>query len=405
MSGVRRVAYLSSVYPRATDSFVREEIAALRALDFDIETFSVRRPPADQLTTDSIRAEAKRTVDLLHAGPATLLKCATRALCFDPRRTASTLALAWSTRAPGLRGLVRVAVYVVEALFLAERLKASGVAHLHNHIAGNSASVAMLASEQSGIPWSTTVHGMELLEAGPLALGAKLDHAAFTACISHYTRSQCMLHAQPESWDRLHVIRCGLGPEFLDAKAAPLPTRVRFVCVGRLSTEKGQRVLLEATARLLAEGVELELVLVGDGDERPGLEKRIRTLGLAGSVRITGWADRERVREEIESARALVIPSFSEGLPVVAMEALALGRPVIATQVGGVAELIETGVTGWLVAPGSVGALLDAMREVAHAETSSLSALAAEGAQRVARSHDARREAARLAEHFSGRWA
>jgi glycosyltransferase involved in cell wall biosynthesis len=402
MSGARRVAYLSSVYPRATDSFVREEVGSLREMGFEVETFSVRRPPPEQLTTDAIRAEAQQTTCLLHAGPGALLRAAGAALIFDTGRSAATLELAWRTRVPGLAGFVKMVAYLVEALFLASELKRRSVAHLHNHIAGTSASVAMLASEQSGIPWSTTVHGLELLEAGPLALGAKLDHARFTACISHYTRSQCMLHARPESWEKLHVIRCGLGPEILEAKPQDLPPRARFVCVGRLSREKGQRVLLEAAARLVAEGVDLELVLVGDGEERPDLERRIRELGLGSHVRITGWADRERVSDEIESARALVIPSFSEGLPVVAMEALALGRPVIATRVGGVAELVESGATGWLVAPGSVDGLLAAMREAADADDATLSRLAGEGARRVACRHDARREAARLAELFTG---
>jgi len=329
MSTGRRIAYLSSVYPRATDTFVRDEIASLRGLGFEVETFSVRRSPADQLTDDALRAEAQKTHCLLDAGPGRLLGAAAHALLFETQRTFATLALGWRTRPPGIRGLLRLVAYVLEALLLAESLKRRGISHLHNHIAGNSASVAMLASEQSGISWSTTVHGMELLEAGPLALGAKLDHARFTACISHYPRSQCMLHAQPESWEKLHVIHCGLGPDLLDAKPEGLPSRTRFVCVGRLSAEKGQLVLLDAVVRLLAEGVDLELVLVGDGEERPRIERRIRELGLGGRVRVTGWADRERVREEIESARVLVIPSLSEGLPVVAMEALAAEGDVL----------------------------------------------------------------------------
>ena len=326
-----------------------------------------------------------------------MVAAAAGALAGDPARTLRTALLAWKTRAPGLGGCVRALAYLLQGLLLARHLVQRGVAHLHNHITGNSAQVAMLASAQSGIPWSTTVHGMELLSSDAGPLGAKLEAAAFTVCISHYTRSQCMLHTAPEHWERMHVVHCGLGPELLEAKACRLPNAMRFVCVGRLSPEKGTPLLLEAAARLVAEGVDLELVLVGDGPQRAALERRSAELGLAGHLRITGWADAETVAQEIRDARALVIPSLSEGLPMVAMEALALGRPVIATRVGGVAELIETGVTGWLVAPGSVEALLAALREAVDADDERLMELAAEGARRVRAHHDAAREARRLA--------
>ena len=400
MSAGRRIAYLSSVYPRATDTFVRGEVEALRERGFEVHTFSVRRPPEAQLCGEGVRAEQARTVYLLAGGVAALLGPALRWLLRDPARTLATGRLAWRTAPRGETAGLRQLAYLFEALRLAETLRRRGVAHLHNHITANSARVAMLASFQSGIPWSTTVHGMELLDARSLALGASLERAAFTACISHYTRSQCMLHVAHEVWERLHVIRCGLPPELLEAKREQLPGEMRFVCVGRLGAEKGQLLLVDAAAELLAEGIDLELVLVGDGEQRPAIERRIRTLGLVDRVRITGWADRETVSREIRAARALVIPSLSEGLPVVAMEALALGRPVIATRVGGVPELVETGTTGWLVDPGSVEALVGAMREVADTDDAELLQRAARGAARVRERHDSRREAARLAALF-----
>ena len=114
----------------------------------------------------------------------------------------------------------------------------------------------------------------------------------------------------------------------------------RLVCVGRLSAQKGQLLLIEAAAILRNEGLPFELVLVGDGEMRSEVEQAIARHDLGDRIRITGWANGTRVREEIAASRALVLPSFAEGLPVVIMEALALGRPVIATYVAGVPELV-----------------------------------------------------------------
>jgi glycosyltransferase involved in cell wall biosynthesis len=117
-------------------------------------------------------------------------------------------------------------------------------------------------------------------------------------------------------------------------------------------------------------------------------------------VRITGWATGERVRDELNAARAMVLPSFAEGLPVVIMEALALRRPVISTYVAGIPELVEPGVCGWLVPAGDVDRLADAMRQALQAPPEELERLGAAGRARVIERHDAVRAAALLASAF-----
>jgi glycosyltransferase involved in cell wall biosynthesis len=169
------------------------------------------------------------------------------------------------------------------------------------------------------------------------------------------------------------------------------------VCVGRLTEQKGQLLLLDALAELEREGTPFELVLAGDGPMRPLIEEQFRLLGLEKRVRITGWLSNEDVRREIEAARALVLPSFAEGLPVVLMEALALGRPVVSTYVAGIPELVEPGVNGWLVPAGSAAALAAALRELLQASPDTLERLGRAGAAKAAAAHDAAREAAKLA--------
>jgi glycosyltransferase involved in cell wall biosynthesis len=168
--------------------------------------------------------------------------------------------------------------------------------------------------------------------------------------------------------------------------------------VGRLCEQKGQVLLVEAIGRLKEEGCFAELVLVGDGDMRPEVEAAIDRNGVADRCRITGWASAEEVRESIYDARALVLPSFAEGLPVVLMEALALGRPVITTWIAGIPELVVDGETGFLVPPSDVDALAARIRRVLDANLDELADIAQRGAERVRAEHDIRKEARKLAQ-------
>jgi glycosyltransferase involved in cell wall biosynthesis len=193
------------------------------------------------------------------------------------------------------------------------------------------------------------------------------------------------------------VVRCGVDAAFLAGGPQPISDVARFVCVGRLAEQKGQLLLLDALARLANEGHSFEMVLAGDGPMRPAIEKRIARLNLGERVRISGWLSNESVRKEILDARALVLPSFAEGLPVVLMEALALGRPVVTTFVAGIPELVEAGWSGWLVPAGSINELADALRQALETPVDRLEAMGRIGAERAAARHDARTEAAKLA--------
>src|SRR5439155_26884638 len=209
------------------------------------------------------------------------------------------------------------------------------------------------------------VHGPEEFDhPEALALDEKIEHAAFVVAVSSFGRSQLYRWCPPAQWGKIRVVHCGVDASFLGGDPVPVPDVPRVVCVGRLAEQKGQILLLRALAVLAAEGITCELVLAGDGPLRPAIEAETARLRLAGCVRITGWLDGAAVRREIESARGLVLPSFAEGLPVVLMEALALGRPVVSTFVAGIPELVRDGVHGWLVPAGDVDALAGAVGEL-----------------------------------------
>ena len=176
-----------------------------------------------------------------------------------------------------------------------------------------------------------------------------------------------------------------------------------MVNIGRFSEQKGQLLLIEAMAEVARRGVDARLVLVGDGELRRPIERAISLAGIGDRVTLTGWLDESGVRRELESAHALVLPSFAEGLPMVVMEAMVTARPVIATWIAGVPELVQDGRTGWMVPAGDVGALVDAITELATASDDKLRRMGTTGRARVLMRHNIDVEAGKLAALFAQR--
>jgi glycosyltransferase involved in cell wall biosynthesis len=256
----------------------------------------------------------------------------------------------------------------------------------------------MFASALGGVPFSMTIHGpSEFDKPEALGLGEKIGRAAFVATVCEYGRSQLFRWSDYHDWAKVHVVRSGVERKFLEVGPVPIPETRRLISIGRLVEAKGQLLLVEAVARLAAEGLRFELVLVGDGPMRGPIERLINAQGLGDHVRLAGWLTSAQVRDEIIASCALVMASFAEGLPMVLMETLALGRPVVGTYVAGIPELVQPGSCGWLVPPGSVDALTDAIREVLLAPVAQLERMGRAGAALVAERHDPALVAAEMA--------
>jgi glycosyltransferase involved in cell wall biosynthesis len=383
------LGYLTNQYGRASDTFVRQEVRQLRKLGHTVRTFSIRRPEAEHAVGEEVREEQAGTEYVLEAGPLRLALALASLGARRPSRMARALACAWRTAAPGARGFVWQLFYLAEAAYLARRIEALGIEHVHNHIGMNSANVCMLAAILADVTWSMTVHGPhDFVEPFRWALPEKMRAAAFTVFVAEFGRSQGMWLTPPSEWPKLHVVRCGLDATFLGRAPAAVPARPRLLFVGRLSPEKGVLLLVEAAAQLHREGIRLELALIGDGPSRRDVEAAVARHRLDGSVALLGWCDTERVRSELLASRALVLPSFAEGLPIVLLEALALQRPVVSAHVAGIPELVEPERSGFLIAPGSVDELAAAMRRVIRAPADELAAMGRRGAARVAERHD-----------------
>ena len=385
-----KVAYFTNQYPAVSHTFIRREIAGLEAKGVEIHRFSVRRSFTELVDPDDI-AERERTAVILGNGTLSLLLTALGVAIGRPVRFGKALLAAIRMGLRSDRGLFRNLAYLVIACKLLRLLERSGCGHVHVHFGTNPASVAYLCRMLGGPPYSFTVHGPEEFDKPwTLSLTEKIEDAAFVVAISSFGRSQLYRLCSLEHWPKIKIVRCGVDQGFIDANPPPIADSARLVCVGRLCEQKGQLLLVQAAARLRDEGVALELILVGDGDMRPDVEALIRERQLEDVVKITGWAAGSEVRKYLSSSRALVLPSFAEGLPVVIMEALALGRPVLTTYIAGIPELVEPNRCGWLVPAGSVDALVDAMKEALTTPVSRLTELGEEGRRRVLASHDAR---------------
>jgi colanic acid/amylovoran biosynthesis glycosyltransferase len=251
-----------------------------------------------------------------------------------------------------------------------------------------------------GPNWSFTVHGPEEFDKPQfIGLPEKLLRATFVVAVSSFGRSQLFRCVDHEHWKKIFVVHCGLEPQYY-VDASNYSSSRNFVCVGRLCEQKGQLLLIEAARRLHARGADFRVIFAGDGELRPLIESLIKKHKLDANVWITGWINGDQVRHELLAARALVLPSFAEGLPVVIMEAMALGRPIISTYVAGIPELVHNGEHGWLVPAGDTEALVEAMQSCLDTHQEILNKMGDSAFKNVREAHDIDAEAAKLAKLF-----
>lgn len=396
-----KIAYFINQYPKVSHSFIRREILALERQGVEVLRIALRgwdeRPvdPADV-------TEQGKTFYLLDRGWPGLVAATLAQLVRQPLTFIKSLLLARQMSNGSSRSLLYHLVYVAEACRMLAHLRTHPVEHVHAHFGTNSAEIVMLAQSLGGPSYSFTVHGPEEFDhPKQLHLKEKIENSAFVAAISSYGRSQLYRWVGHDRWSKINVVHCGLEGSFYEgAESAPLADVPRLVCVGRLCEQKGQLILMEAARLLKDRGVYFQLVLAGDGDMRDEIESVVARHGMQEQVRITGWISSSQVREELQAARAMVLPSFAEGLPVVIMEAMALERPVVSTTVAGIPELVRHGVDGWLVAPGDVDALAVTLEEALSTDVVRLRKMGQQARQRVNARHDIDVEAAKLVRLF-----
>lgn len=384
-----KIAYIVNTYPRASHSFIRREIHALERLGHSVHRFAMRSDRAN-LVDPADLAEDDLTEHVLAAPKWRIWVKGKLWGLGHMRASLRAMALAWRCGAKG--GRIKHMIYLMEAAYIAARCHTLGITHIHAHFGTNSATVAMLAHAIGGPKYSFTTHGPEEFDApATLNLAEKIIHAQFVVGISSYGRSQLCRLVPYRDWAKIKVVHCGIEPA-LFPEPAPLPRTLQLVAIGRFSEQKAFPILIDAMAIARKSLPELHLTLVGDGPLRPEIETAIAAQNLSENITLTGWLPEVGVRQALNNASVLVLPSFAEGLPMVVMEALASGRPVIATAIAGLPELV-TSDCGWLVPAGDTVALADAM--IASAQ-SDLAAMGMAGRKRALARHTIDNEARKL---------
>jgi colanic acid/amylovoran biosynthesis glycosyltransferase len=397
------IAYLINQYPAGSHTFIRREIHALERQGLVVHRIALRGWDA-ALVDEMDRRERDATRYVLAQGMGALLWATLVTLLRSPVRLFSAWRLAMRMARQSERPWPVHLAYLAEACVIRRWLAAAGVVHLHAHFATNPAEIAMLTHELGGPPYSFTAHGSDIMDRpAQMGLPMTVGRAAFAVAVCSFGRSQIMKWVPHALWQRLRVVRCGLERDYAAAAASPRPTPRSLLCVGRLSKEKGQPLLIDAARALASQGGAPDIVLAGDGPMRADIEALVREHGLASRVRVTGWLDATGVAKELQQARALVVPSLSEGLPVVIMEAMAHRLPVIAPYLAGIPELVVDGVTGWLFPAGDTDQLAQAMRHCLDASDDTLASMGDAAALRVRQMHDIDTEAAKLKALFQSR--
>jgi glycosyltransferase involved in cell wall biosynthesis len=360
-----RIVYVLSRFPQVSETFILREMQALedRGHRVSVAAMVLDRSPVRQAGADDYVQRMIRPHRVRDVLAAQLHWC---------RRDPGAYLRVWRDALWGNRSsarfLIRAIGVVPLAATMAREIEVEDIDRLHAHYASHSLLCAWAIWRLTGIPYGVTCHAHDLYVDRSM-LAEKLAEASLVVTISEFNRRLITEVCGPRTGARTEVIHCGVDTDRFGPPTEPDPDRdrpFRFVLIGSMQPYKGHHVALEAFARLGATPP-VELVLIGDGGLRPELERRAHELGIAGSTRFAGAMASDEVLEELRRADCVVQPSVvtgtgkMEGIPVALMEALAVGRPVIASDLSGVSELVRNADTGVLVPPGDPVALAAAM--------------------------------------------
>lgn len=395
-----KIAYLSNIYPVTSATFIRREIHALEAKGVEIKRFAFN-PWAENLVDPGDIEEKKITHYLLEGNKKGLITDTFNTLKERPKQFWQTLKLALKLRNNAKGDSIKFVAYLMEACSLLKAARDNELDHIHAHYSTNTATVAMLCNALGGPSYSFTAHGPDEFDAPyHSSIPEKVARAAFVVAITDFCKSQLIRYSAFDHWDKVKVFRCGIATDEFSPSNHTFENNYQLVCVARMSGLKGQMLFPDALAPLVEKYPEAKIVLVGDGDMRPKLEQKIKTLGLEKHFDLRGWQSNKEVHKIVGESRALILASFAEGLPIVFMEALALGRPAIATYIAGIPELIDE-QCGWIIPAGSVSHLTKALDNALGTPAETLEKMGQEGRNRVVASHDINGLAENLKQAFA----
>lgn len=400
------IAYLMSRWPKLTETFILYELLAVEALGQPVELYPLLRHREPISHPEAIALGTRA-----HYQP--FLSRAILASQFDSLRRRPRTYL--GALASLMRGTIGSANYFFGGLVIfpkvvhmARLMEASGVTHVHCHFSNHPAAAGFIIHRLTGIPYSFVAHGSDL-HVDRHMLDRKVEEAAFVVTISKDNLEEIVEEVGEGARSHVEVIHCGVDTDRL----RPRPGTGRagrpftILCIGTLHEVKGQAVLVEAMRLLRDRGIVVSCRMVGDGEDEVMLRKRIAAADLDGSVTLVGRLTRRDVIAALGEADLLVAPSVvasdgkREGIPVVLMEAMSCGLPVVASRLSGIPELVDDQVSGLLVPPGDARALADAIARL-HGDPDLRARMGALARQRIERDFDLTTNAGTILDRITG---
>lgn len=347
-----RVGYVLKVFPRLSETFILNEILELEAQGVAVDIFSLHAPNDPRFHGELSRLRAEITYLPRPDSSELWQKVWSRwnGDGLEPAAAGEAFVAALRRHVPdGLKQFL-------QALYLASEIHRRGISHLHAHFATSATSVALLAHLLSGVSFSFTAHAKDIYhrEQSEASLAEALRRAAFAVTVTDYNAAR-LEQICPEARQKIRRIYNGIPVDRL-LPAPPLENGApTLVSVGRLVEKKGFPYLIEACRLLRDRGRTFCCLIIGSGERERQLRELIARLELTGVVRLCGAQSHESVVETIGAGDIMALPCIvgedgnRDALPTVLLEAMALGRPVVSTDLEGVTEIVDHEQTGLLV--------------------------------------------------------
>jgi len=342
------VAFITDLYPKLSLTFIELEVSRLRDLGMPIDLYAIWRPSPGAPLSGRTQSLTQSTTYLSSAPIKHLMRAHYVYARRAPARYVAALRHVLRPH-PTTRRRLRTLYGFVIAPQLAASLEQRRIGHIHAHFAGGACTVAMMASELAGLTFSFTAHGSDVLVEKVL-LTEKTTRAKFAVAVCEHIRQVLLASAPKAIPGKIKTIRMGVDPgAFLRGTGRGSGDPIVFTAIGNLVWQKGHEYLIEACRILKARGVDFRCVIVGDGPRRNRLSRLIRSCNVQSEVSLVGSVEHDEIGKYYRQSDVLIHPSVSEGIPVVLMEAMAAGLPVIASDITGIPELVDDGRNGLLV--------------------------------------------------------
>jgi colanic acid/amylovoran biosynthesis glycosyltransferase len=428
-----KVAYIMSRFPKITETFILYEMLAVEEQGVQVSIYPLLRPRPTSIHPEGaslfkkilermsrskgellMHPEAVSLVKRAHYAPFFSFRILADQLYYLVRRPLNYLGTLWSLLRENWGSpnylLGSLAVFP-KTVHFARLMETEGIQHVHAHFANHPAAAAYIVHRLTGIPYSFTAHGADL-QVDQHMLCEKISRASAVITISKYNKTFIGDKCGTGQAAKVHVIYCGVDTRVFTPRHETLgPSKqtprecLSILAIGTFYEVKGHTYLIEACRLLREQGLDFTCQLVGDGPLRETLVEQVSQSGLKEQVSFHGQLTRQEIVRMLQAADVLVVPSVPtlegrrEGIPVVLMEAMASGVPVVASHISGIPELVEDGVSGLLVEPRQPEALAAALSSL-YKNPGQWKRLSVGGRDRVVNGFDLTRNADRLVQTF-----